>query len=472
MYRRRAILALLVLSTFWLCRPPAIRSAHAQNNNQTVIAKQATGSNLHVVIDSGTVTSTSSTTTYPASPPSNAAGTTGVPFYTTSAGLLKTSLDAFTAALPTGANTIGSVNIVGTVPVSGTFWQATQPVSGTFWQGTQPVSGTFWQATQPVSIASMPTTPVTGTFWQATQPVSGTVTANAGTNLNTSALALDATLTNSTQKTQVVQGGNTLEISATGAVSQQGDFTEYTGLSAGSLNADLLTSTDVSAFKWFSVQTLGTWTGTLTFQGSNDNSTFVSTTAFLINETTGTSRSSSTTTNIYAGNISFRYLRIRMTAYTSGTATGVVELYTTPAPAQYINVAAVQAGTWTVQPGNTANTTAWKVDGSAVTQPVSGTVTVNQAASATGGYSFSHIATNTTTTIKSGAGTLRTLIINTRGVGNTATIYDNTAGSGTVIAILDTTLSTTSFVYDVAFSTGLTVVTSGGTAPDLTFSYK
>jgi hypothetical protein len=32
---------------------------------------------------------------------------------------------------------------------------------------------------------------------------------------------------------------------------------------------------------------------------------------------------------------------------------------------------AAQSGTWTVQPGNTANTTAWKVDGSAVTQPTS-----------------------------------------------------------------------------------------------------
>lgn len=40
-------------------------------------------------------------------------------------------------------------------------------------------------------------------------------------------------------------------------------------------------------------------------------------------------------------------------------------------------VSAAQSGTWTVQPGNTANTTAWKVDGSAVTQPVSGTVTAN-----------------------------------------------------------------------------------------------
>jgi hypothetical protein len=48
---------------------------------------------------------------------------------------------------------------------------------------------------------------------------------------------------------------------------------------------------------------------------------------------------------------------------------------------------AAQSGTWTVQPGNTANTTAWKVDGSAVTQPVSGTVavsTVNSVAPAFG----------------------------------------------------------------------------------------
>ena len=38
--------------------------------------------------------------------------------------------------------------------------------------GTVPVSGTFFQGTQPVSIATMPSTPVTGTFFQGTQPVS------------------------------------------------------------------------------------------------------------------------------------------------------------------------------------------------------------------------------------------------------------------------------------------------------------
>lgn len=72
------------------------------------------------------------------------------------------------------------------VPVSGTFFQATQPVSLAVAPST-PVTGTFFQATQPVSLAVAPSTPVTGTFFQATQPVSGTVTttppANASTNV-------------------------------------------------------------------------------------------------------------------------------------------------------------------------------------------------------------------------------------------------------------------------------------------------
>ena len=69
----------------------------------------------------------------------------------------------------------------------------------------------------------------------------------------------------------------------------------------------------------------------------------------------------------------------------SGTVTtgGLTDtqLRATPVPVSG-TVAATQSGTWTVQPGNTANTTAWKVDGSAVTQPVSGTVTAAQATAA------------------------------------------------------------------------------------------
>lgn len=60
---------------------------------------------------------------------------------------------------------------------------------------------------------------------------------------------------------------------------------------------------------------------------------------------------------------------------------GTVTVNALPAGANTIGSVS-QNGTWTVQPGNTANTTAWKVDGSAVTQPVSGTVTTTPPANA------------------------------------------------------------------------------------------
>lgn len=49
--------------------------------------------------------------------------------------------------------------------------------------------------------------------------------------------------------------------------------------------------------------------------------------------------------------------------------------------------AVTQSGTWTVQPGNTANTTAWKVDASSVAVPVtdnSGSLTVDYATTGSG----------------------------------------------------------------------------------------
>jgi hypothetical protein len=117
--------------------------------------------------------------------------------------------------------------VSGAVPVTGSFWQATQPVSGTFWQATQPVSiagtvavsGTFWQATQPVSIASMPSTPVTGTFWQATQPVSlasaVAVTDNSGSLTVDSAQLPAALAAGGGLKVEGVAGGVAVPVSGT-----------------------------------------------------------------------------------------------------------------------------------------------------------------------------------------------------------------------------------------------------------------
>lgn len=155
-----------------------------------------------------------------------------------------------------------------------------------------------------------------------------------------------------------------------------GSVSEQAGLSAGSLNADLVPSTDVGTYKWLGLQVLGTFSGTLSFQGSNDGTNFF--TVGLNSAAVGASGgaagnifSASTTTGGFFGPVNFRYFRVRMTSYVSGTATGVLELYGTPATPLIPTTSSIQAGTWTVQPGNTANTTAWKVDGSAVTQPVS-----------------------------------------------------------------------------------------------------
>ena len=89
------------------------------------------------------------------------------------------------------------------------------------------------------------------------------------------------------------------------------------------------------------------------------------------------------------------------------------------------------------------------------------------------GYSFHHSASNATTTIKSGAGVLKRVTVNTLGsASNTCTIYDNTAGSGTIIAVIDPTLARGIFEYDLVFNTGLTIVTATGTAADLTIVYQ
>ncbi len=86
---------------------------------------------------------------------------------------------------------------------------------------------------------------------------------------------------------------------------------------------------------------------------------------------------------------------------------------------------------------------------------------------------FTHIHGAATTTVKSGAGKLDSLIINAQ-TGQIITIYDNTAASGTVIAIVvGGTKSdlTTCTPYNIEFSTGLTVVTTTGTS-DITVTYQ
>ena len=86
---------------------------------------------------------------------------------------------------------------------------------------------------------------------------------------------------------------------------------------------DLIASFDVSAYKFISVQLTGTWAGSVQFQGSNDNGTFVP----IVVQKTGVVLDPYTLTVNENGVIKvpvlYKFLRVRVTAYTSGTVSGV-----------------------------------------------------------------------------------------------------------------------------------------------------
>lgn len=147
-------------------------------------------------------------------------------------------------------------------------------------------------------------------------------------------------------------------------------------------------------------------------------------------------------------------------------------------------LAVTQSGTWTVQPGNTANTTAWKVDGSAVTQPVSltsttvtGTVAVTNAgittiAGAVAGTEMQvDVLTMPTVTVNShavtNAGTFATQATLQAG---TAAIGKLAANSGVDIGDVDVTSIATGtnaigrVGHDITgIGHGVTTVTTAGT---------
>jgi hypothetical protein len=83
------------------------------------------------------------------------------------------------------------------------------------------------------------------------------------------------------------------------------------------------------------------------------------------------------------------------------------------------------------------------------------------------GFNFTNIATATTTVVKSGAGKLVKIIVNTSVASGVITVYNNTAASGAKIATITmpATLTQNTFELDFhcRFHIGLTIVTSAAT---------
>lgn len=80
-----------------------------------------------------------------------------------------------------------------------------------------------------------------------------------------------------------------------------------------------------------------------------------------------------------------------------------------------------------------------------------------------------YISTATTTTIKTGAGLLHTIVVN-GGTAGTIIVYDNTAASGTIIASFDSTNALATYILNAKFTTGLTIITAAATK--LTVTYR
>lgn len=127
-------------------------------------------------------------------------------------------------------------------------------------------------------------------------------------------------------------------LNTTDSVTSYGTSTEQSSLTSGSLNADLVPSTDVSLYRSFSLQVTGTWSGTLSFQASNDNSNW--TTVVVALKSNGAQGNTITANDIVSGPLLHRYLRVRMTSYSSGTANGTLELYTHPGATTNVNASA------------------------------------------------------------------------------------------------------------------------------------
>lgn len=84
-------------------------------------------------------------------------------------------------------------------------------------------------------------------------------------------------------------------------------------------------------------------------------------------------------------------------------------------------------------------------------------------------YNYYNITSANTYAIKATSGFLHSITVNTTAAGSIIA-YDNTSGAAPIIATLKASVVEGTYIYDVAFTTGLTIVTAA--ASDITVSYR
>jgi hypothetical protein len=136
------------------------------------------------------------------------------------------------------------------------------------------------------------------------------------------------------------------DISAAFGLPIQSGFQELTG-TAAALNADAVASTDVRGYQSLVVQVSGTFSATLSLQFSNDNAIWTTVgITYNVSGFPGTGSFSSATLAVCP--VQARFMRIRATSYTSGTAVVTAELSALPLAPLTTGVQQFSGNTWQV----------------------------------------------------------------------------------------------------------------------------
>ncbi|CAK9251259.1 unnamed protein product [Sphagnum jensenii] len=309
-----------------------------------------------------------------------------------------------TISLPTGAAT--SANQTSLISAIGS---TTSGQSGTLAMGaTTTAAPTYTTAqTNPLSLTtagalrvdgSAVTQPVSGTFWQATQPVSGTVTANAGTGT----FAVSGTVTANVGTTN----GLALDASV-------GKLNIAQGAATGSNTGPLIQGVVTSAAPTYTTATINP----------------------LSLDTAGNLR-----VNVVAGGGSSGV--VAQSSATSGESGMLIQGAVTTAAPTYT--------TGNTNPLSLTTAGAIRVDGSATTQPVSGTVTAN---AGTGTFAVSG-----TVTANVGTGTMSVTGTGSAGTPAAGIVTIQGNASGTPVPV------TGVFTDDLPTTPATTVATSAAVA--------
>ena len=176
-------------------------------------------------------------------------------------------------------------------------------------------------------------------------------------------ISLPATLQSSKVDTYTrTDGADTVHVQA---IVCANPFAEITGALAAA--AQSVKTTGMVDADGMLVTVSGTFSGTIAFEGSTDGTNWYA--LLMSRASTGTGETTraltGSTLEAWRSNIAgWTQFRVRCSAYTSGTAT--IRLLPVAMPFEppmntSVTALSVQSGTWTVQPGNTANTTPWLV---------------------------------------------------------------------------------------------------------------